>query len=185
MSARITLIAAMGTNRVIGRAGGLPWRLPADLRHFRAQTLGKPVIMGRRTCESLDAPLRGRINAVVTRREGYRREGFDAYPSLEAACAAFADADEIMIIGGASIYRQALPHADRIHVTLIHHPFEGDTLFPDYDATTWRETEREDHAAGGENPFDYSFLVLERRGADRDQSGPAPVRRSSRGSSRA
>lgn len=165
MSATITLIAAMGVNRVIGRDGGLPWRLPADLRHFRALTLGKPVVMGRKTCDSLGAPLRGRVNAVVTRRTDYRPDGFEVFPSLESACAAFSDEDEIMIIGGASIYRQALPRAHRIHLTVIHSPFEGDTVFPELDQAMWHEVAREEHTAQGEDPYDYSFLVLERRAA--------------------
>lgn len=156
----ISLIAAMGRNRVIGRDGGLPWRLPADLRHFRALTLGKPVIMGRRTCESLGRPLPGRTNAVVTRRFGYRAPGFQVYPSLEEAFAAFGAAPEVMVIGGATVYGQALAYADRIYLTLIHHDFEGDTWFPLYDASAWIETERSDHS--GED-YDYSFVTMEKR----------------------
>lgn len=156
----ISLIAAMGRNRVIGRDGGLPWRLPEDLRHFRELTMGKPVLMGRRTCESLGRPLPGRTNAVITRRFAYQAPGFEVYPSLETALAAFHAAPEIMIIGGASVYGQALPLADRIYLTLIHHDFEGDTRFPMYDDSVWTEVGRSDHA--GED-YEYSFLVLEKR----------------------
>ncbi len=157
----------MGRNRVIGRDGGLPWHLPEDLRHFRALTLGKPVVMGRKTCESIGRPLPGRRNIVVTRSAGYQAPGFTVCPSLEAAYAACGDADEtadetageIMVIGGASIYEQALADADRIHLTLIDRDFDGDTFFPAYDEQAWTVTARSDHRNAD---FAYSFLLLER-----------------------
>lgn len=156
----ISLIVAMARNRVIGRDGGLPWHLPEDLRHFRALTLGKPVVMGRRTCESLGRALPGRRNLVVTRDPAYRAPpDFEVYGSLEDAFAACRATPEIMVIGGAAIYAQTLGIADRIYLTLIDRDFEGDTLFPHYDETMWRETGRSDHAGPA---FGYSFITLEK-----------------------
>lgn len=157
----ISLIVAMARNRVIGRDGGMPWHLPEDLRHFRELTLGKPVLMGRRTCESLGRALPGRTNVVVTRDPAYRAPpGFEVYGSLEQALAACAAAPEIMVIGGATIYEQVFPLADRIYLTLIDRDFEGDTLFPEYDETAWRETGRSDRAGAA---FGYSFVTLEKK----------------------
>lgn len=164
----ISLVVAMGRNRAIGRDGGLPWHLPEDLRHFRALTLGKPVIMGRRTCESIGRPLPGRHNIVVTRSADYRPAGFTVCASLEEAYAACGDGDEtageVMVIGGATIYEQALAHADRIHLTLIDRDFDGDTFFPNYDEQSWTVSARSDHRGAD---FDYSFLVLDRAAQDR------------------
>lgn len=159
----IALIAAMGRNRVIGRDGALPWRLPADLRHFRRLTTGKPVLMGRKTFESIGRPLPERRNVVITRRFGYQADGCEVFSDLEAAFEAFRDSPELMVIGGGSIYGQALPRASRIYLTVIDADFDGDAHFPEIDMTSWRETARSDHAADGDNGFNYSFRVLERR----------------------
>jgi dihydrofolate reductase len=170
----ISLIAAMARNRVIGRDGALPWRLPEDLRHFRALTIGKPVIMGRKTCESLGRPLSERRNLVITRQQDYEAPaGFTVHASLEEALSDCADAPEIMVIGGAEVYAQALTQADRIYLTVIDHDFDGDAMFPVF-GDEWREIERHEHQ-GAEWP--YRFLVLEKTPAARTQD---PVFRSSR-----
>lgn len=159
----VTIVVAMDRNGLIGDGDRLPWRLPADLRRFKALTMGKPVVMGRRTHESIGRPLPGRRNIVLSRDPGYRAEGCDVAASVDAALDACADADEVMIIGGAEIYADALPIANRMHVTLIDAAFSGDTWFPDYDAREWREVSREDCAPGESASFAFSFVDLERR----------------------
>ncbi len=159
----IALIAAMGRNRVIGLAGALPWRLPADLRHFRLLTVGKPVLMGRKTFESIGKPLPDRTNIIVTRRFGFRAEGCAVFSDLESAFDAFRAAPELMVIGGASIYGQALSRATRIYLTVIDADFEGDTYFPEYDAASWITSKQSNHRADDRNAFDFSFRVLDRR----------------------
>jgi dihydrofolate reductase len=160
---KLSLIAAMADNRVIGHENRLPWHLPADLQHFKAITLGKPVLMGRKTWESLGRPLPGRTNIVITRDAGYIAEGCVVAHSLEEAVRAAGEAAEIMVIGGAQLYRQALPLADTIYLTLVHAEFQGDTRFPDWQPKEWRETARIDHAADDRNPHAYSFITLERQ----------------------
>jgi dihydrofolate reductase len=170
----LSLIAAMARNRVIGRDGDLPWRLPEDLRHFRALTLGKPVIMGRKTCESLGRALPQRRNLVITRQEAYQApEGFTTCSSLEEALSLCADAPEIMVIGGAEVYAQALERADRIYLTVIDHDFDGDAKFPVL-GDEWHEVERSERQ---DAEWPYRFTVLERQPATRSQD---PVLRSSR-----
>lgn len=161
---RISLIAAVAENGVIGREGGLPWRLPEDLKFFKAATMGKPVIMGRKTFQSIGRPLPGRMNVVLTRDPGWHAAGVTAVHDLTAALRAAQDAgaSEVMIIGGADIYEAALPMADRIYLTRIHREFEGDALFPALDRSEWTEVARIEKSAG-DVPFDYSFLTLERR----------------------
>ncbi len=159
----ISLVVAMARNGVIGDANTLPWHLPADLRHFRETTMGRPIVMGRRTAESIGRALPGRDNLVVTHRpETLSIAGMRPFPSLEAALAACPDS-EIMIIGGASLYAQALPIADRIHRTLIDAEIPGDTRFPSFDEEQWRLVEREPHAADAANPYPYTFELLVRR----------------------
>ena len=152
----------MAQNRVIGRDGALPWRLPADLARFRAVTMGKPVIMGRRTHESIGRALDGRRNIVVSRRPGFQAPGCTVAPSLDAAFEAASDAAEIAIIGGASIYEQTLPHATRIHLTLVHAPIEGDVRFPEIEPGAWREISRVERGADARNRHDLSFIELTR-----------------------
>jgi dihydrofolate reductase len=139
----VSLVAALARNRVIGAGSRLPWYLPEDLRRFKRLTMGAPVIMGRKTHESIGKPLPGRRNIVVTRQPGARWEGCEVAGSLEAALAAAGDAPEVFVIGGAELYAAALPRADRLHLTLIDAEYEGDALFPAFDPADWRETARE------------------------------------------
>ena len=160
--ASLTLIAAVASNGVIGIDQRLPWRLPADLRHFKALTLGHTVIMGRKTWESLPAsfrPLPGRRNIVVTRDASYRAAGATVVHSLPAAITA-AGGGEAFIIGGAELYAAALPLADHLQLTEIDFTFEGDTRFPAIDHDQWRETRREAHH--DEAGFDYAFVSYQR-----------------------
>ena len=161
----ISLIAAMGKDRVIGIDNRLPWRLPADMKHFRALTLGKPVLMGRKTFDSIGKPLPGRTNIVVSQDPDFQPEGVTVARSIAEALAAGREADEIMVIGGASFYAQLLPRAQRLYLTEIHQEFAGDAFFPAWDPRQWREIERDDHAADGDNIYPYSFITLARREA--------------------
>jgi len=164
--ARIALVAALSRNRVIGRENALPWRLPADLRRFKALTLGHPVIMGRKTHESilaaLGGPLPGRLNVVVTRSADYAAAGCIVAASVEAAIAAAEPAAEIFVIGGAEVYRAALPRAHRLHLTEIDADFAGDAWFPELQRGAWREVSREGHLPGPEFAHGYAFVVYER-----------------------
>lgn len=157
----LSLIAAMAKNRVIGRDNALPWRLPEDLRHFKATTLGKPVIMGRKTWESLGRPLPGRRNLVVSRNADYRAAGGEVFASLAAALAACCDEPECFVIGGAELYRQALPLAQRIHLTEIGEDFAGDASFPELPADAWEEESR--CAQRAENGLAFDLVVYRRR----------------------
>lgn len=163
---RVTLIAAVARNRVIGRSNRLPWRLPEDLRRFKALTLGRPVVMGRKTFESIrDAiggPLPGRRNIVVTRNADYTAPGCVIVGSLEAALAAARDGDEVFVIGGEQLYREALPIADRLQFTEIDADFEGDAWFPELAPGEWRVTSREPHAPGPDFAHPFAFVVYER-----------------------
>jgi len=165
----LSIIVAVADNGVIGRDNDLPWRLPADLKHFRALTMGKPMIMGRKTWDSIGRPLPGRISIVLTRDPEFSADGalvaHDAAEARALAGKAAADlcADEIMVIGGAGIYRLFLPEADRIHLTEVHMDAEGDTVLPDISAEDWGETAREKHEAGEKDPCGYSFVTLERK----------------------
>jgi len=159
----VSLIVAAAANDVIGVDNRLPWHLPEDLRRFRAITLGKPIVMGRRTHESIGRPLPGRRNIVLSRRPGYAAQGCEAAGDLDAALALAGHAEEVMVIGGAALYREALPLAGRIYLTRLHRGFEGDTRFPSLDNADWRAVEREDFPAGGERELGYSYLTLERR----------------------
>ena len=154
----ITLHLARADNGVIGRDGALPWRLPADLKRFKAQTMGKPMIMGRKTFESFPSPLPGRRHIVLTRDSGWSAAGAEVahYP---ASAVALANAEEIAVIGGAEVFALFLPDAERIELTEVHIEPEGDALVPPLEG--WREIAREDHPAEGERPA-YSFVTLER-----------------------
>ena len=162
---RISLIVAMTPDGVIGKDNALPWRLSADLRRFKALTLGKPVVMGRKTFQSLPGgPLPGRPNIVVSRDKDFRPDGAEVFDSLPDALARAKQltTDEVMVIGGAQVYAQALPMADRLYITEVHAPITGDTHFPLVRWAEWREISREDHPAEGEIPG-YSFVAWERR----------------------
>lgn len=163
MSVRLALIAAVARNGVIGRDGDLPWRIPADLQFFKTTTMGKPMIMGRRTFASIGKALPGRRSIVVTRNPDFAADDVEVAADLDQALAIAAqqDADEVMVIGGGEIYAAALPRADRLYLTEIHIDAEGDVHFPELDRTQWRETSRDDNAAEGDTPA-FSFVVLER-----------------------
>jgi dihydrofolate reductase len=155
----ITLILAMADNGVIGRNGAIPWRIGDDLKRFKQLTTGKPVVMGRKTWDSLPKkPLADRINIVVTRQPGWNAEGAIVASSLDDAVAKAAQAAEVMVIGGAEIYRVALPRAQRIELTEVHRPFEGDARFS-FDRDAWREVAREEHATQDGLPFSYVTLT--------------------------
>jgi len=158
----LSLIWAMADNRVIGIDNRLPWKLPADMKWFRQNTMGKPIIMGRLTFESFGAkPLPGRRNIIVSRNTDYSAEGIEVFNSLEDAIAATADAEEVMLIGGMSLYEQALPLADRLYMTLVHANVEGDAWFPEIDFSQWEVLEQHDRDADEKNPLPHSFVVLE------------------------
>lgn len=162
---RITLVVAADEAGAIGQAGGLPWRLPADLQFFKRVTMGHPLVMGRKTHESIGRSLPGRLNVVVTRDPAYRPfEGAVVADSLEDALAKAAEADgeEAMVIGGAEIFRQALPMAERIYLTRVHATFDADTFLPDVPPGQWNEVWREEHGADDRNPYGFSFRLLER-----------------------
>jgi len=160
----ISIVVAMDRNRLIGSGGSLPWHLPADLRHFKRTTMGKSVIMGRRTHQSIGKPLPGRVNIVVTSDREYPAPGCAVASSLDGAIDAAEEAQEIMIIGGAELYRQALPRTGRIYLTRIDAAFKGDTWFPEIDWKEWRVREEAEFSADDRNAFKYSFLTLERPG---------------------
>jgi dihydrofolate reductase len=162
----VALIVAVAENGVIGRDNALPWRIPEDMKWFKARTMGKPCVMGRKTWESFPKrPLPGRTNIVVTRDPAYRAEGAVVVSSLQAALdvAAGEDPDEIMVLGGAEIYAQALPLADRIYLTSVHGEVAGDTTFPPLDRAQWNETIVGVHPSSAERPIGYSFIILDKK----------------------
>ena len=159
----ISIITAMARNGVIGRDNSLPWHLPADLQHFKSLTLGKPILMGRNTWESLPGLLLGRRHIVVTRNEGYLAPGAEVVHSVEEALAAVAGEPEIMIVGGSHFYAEMLPRADRLYLTLVDADVEGDVRFPEIDWQEWHEVARQDHSADEKNAYDYTFVNLVRR----------------------
>ena len=160
MPPRLTLIVAYADNRTIGRDNTLPWKLPGDLAHFKRTTLGSPIIMGRKTWESLGRPLPGRTNVVVSRNADYAAEGAVVTPTLPAAIEACGDVDEAYVIGGAQIYAQALPLAQRVIATEVHAQIQGDAFFPPLPDEDWHEISRQPQAA--ENGYAYDFVVYER-----------------------
>ncbi len=164
----LALIWTLPRNRTIGRNNALPWYLPEDLKYFKRVTLGKPVIMGRKTWDSIGRPLPGRSNIVITRDPGFQAAGVRVVGSLDEAIALaekiclIDGAEEAVVIGGAQIYALALPRADRLYLTQVHAEVEGDAHFPPLDLDGWEECGREDFAAGGANPYPYSFVVYEK-----------------------
>lgn len=166
---RISIVVAMDRNGAIGTGGRLPWRLPADLKHFREITMGKPIIMGRKTHESIGRVLPGRENIVLSRDPAFRARGCTLLRDLPAALAHCSKqgAGEVMITGGADVFREGLSLADRIHLTQVHTSVnDADTHFPEFDRDQWQEVERQDFRADADNPFPYSFVILERTGKD-------------------
>jgi dihydrofolate reductase len=160
----ISFVVAMTPSRVMGRDGRLPWHIPADLAHFKRLTLGKPVVMGRRTFEAIGRPLPHRHNIVVTRDRSYVAEGCSIAHSVEDALVAAGSVPEIAVIGGAQIFEDLLPRADILHVTYVQANLEGDTFFPTLLPADWLEQEREDLDAGPKNVYPLSFVKLVRRG---------------------
>ena len=158
----ISLVVAMARNRVIGRDNALPWRLSEDLKRFKAITLGKPVLMGRKTFESIGKPLPGRRNIVLTRDRAWRAEGVDAVSTVEEAIEAADGAAELAVIGGAEIYRLVLPMAGRIHLTRVEADVSGDTLFPELEPDEWEESQSGAHPADDRNQYPTTFLTLSR-----------------------
>ena len=162
----VALVVAVADNGIIGQHGQLPWgRMPADLRHFKQLTLGHPVVMGRKTFDSIGKALPGRPNVVVTRQPGWAAAGCEAAASVLGALerARELDAETVCVIGGGEIYREALPAADVVYLTEIHHAFEGDASFPFLSPTEWREETRTRHEADAQHPYAYSFVTLRRR----------------------
>ena len=157
----ISLIVAVAEQGVIGQENALPWRLPGDLKRFKALTMGKPIIMGRKTFDSIGRPLPGRTNIVITRQSGLQLPGCVVLGSLSEALSSV-HADEYMVIGGAEIYRQVLPLAQRVYLTQVHANISGDAFFPALEPTQWHETYREDVPADEQNQYAHSFITLER-----------------------
>jgi dihydrofolate reductase len=159
----ITLIWAMGTNHVIGKDNDMPWHLPLDFAYFKAETIGKRMLMGRKTWDSLGGkPLKGRTSLIMTRDTEYTPEGAKVVHTLEEALSEGRQTDELMVIGGSEIYRLMLPYADKLLLTLIEQDFEGDTRFPEIDWSEWKEASDTQGIRDEKNPYDYRFLVYER-----------------------
>jgi len=159
---KLSLIWAMDCNRLIGNNNALPWSLPADMQWFRKQTIGKPILMGRKTFESIGKPLPKRTNIILSRQKDLTIEGCIVAQSLEAAKAAVPDANELMVIGGAEIYKLLLPHADRLYITHIKDHFKGDAWFPDLNLDDWQLKYHENHHKDEKNTSDYHFDIWER-----------------------
>jgi len=164
----ITLVAALAENGVIGRDNGLPWRLKSDMVHFRAITMGKPVVMGRKTFLSIGRPLPGRTTIVVSRDGGFAAPGIVVAPSVEAALtvargdALRRRAERIIVAGGADLYAQTMPLAERLHITYVHRAVDGDVYFPAIDRSVWHETARDEHAAAAGDDAAFAFVIYQR-----------------------
>jgi dihydrofolate reductase len=160
----LSLIWAMDENRLIGNNNALPWHLPADLAFFKKTTMSKPIIMGRKTFDSIGRPLPGRQNIIITRNSAFTAEGCDIGSNIEEAMSLVSeDAPEAMLIGGASLYLQTLEQADFLYLTQIHHTFSGDTWFPEMDMTLWSEDYREDFEPDEKNIHAHSFMKFSRK----------------------
>lgn len=159
----ISLVAAMSHHRVIGLNNRMPWHCPADLKHFKAVTMGKPIVMGRKTFDSIGKALPGRRNIVITRQTDWQAPGVEVAHSLEAVFGLCREEAEVMIIGGANIYEQCLKRAHQLYLTFIDADYEGDTFFPEWSEVDWRETNRVHHQHDNKNPHDYSFVRYQRQ----------------------
>jgi len=160
----LSMIVAMAHHRIIGADNDMPWHLPADLQHFRRTTMGKPVVMGRKTYESIGKALPGRHNIVITTNSEYTLDDASVVYSVEEALALCAQEEEVMIIGGGSIYALLIEHTDTLHLTFINKDVAGDTQFPDWNEYgQWQEVSREAHHADDKNPHDYEFVTLQRK----------------------
>ena len=160
---KISLIVAFDENRLIGRDNGLPWHLPADLKHFKSLTMGHYMIMGRKTFESIGKPLPGRTSVIITRQTDYVAEGCIVTQNFTEAMMSCTGQSEIFIIGGAQIFECTLPLADKLYITQIHHGVEGDTFFPEINIAEWELISEEEHKADEKNQFDFSFQVWIRK----------------------
>jgi len=160
-SVKVSMIAALGNNRVIGLNNKMPWHLPADLQFFKKTTLGSPIIMGRKTYDSIGCPLPGRLNIILSRDESLKIDGCTIVNNFHDALEAAKDFDEVFITGGAYLYSKFLDKAERLYLTLIDGEFEGDTYFPDYTQYRWKEISRVVNQADEINPYPYTFLTLE------------------------
>ncbi|MBT8448646.1 MAG: type 3 dihydrofolate reductase [Gammaproteobacteria bacterium] len=160
----INLIAAMANNRVIGKDNKMPWHLPADLKHFKQVTMRHPIVMGRKTFESIGRALPGRRNIVISRNPNLTLAGAEVFNSIDSALDSCAEqgAEEIMIIGGSNLYAQTLALADRLYLTFIDLDVAGDAHFPNWQDLTWQETTREAHGPDDNNPYNYEFVTFER-----------------------
>lgn len=161
----LVLIAAVARNRVIGRENALPWRLKADLAHFKQTTMGRPILMGRKTWESLGRPLPGRLNIVITRNADYQADGATVVHSLDAALEVAGDAAQVFMIGGEQLYAQSIDRADRLMLTQVHADVEGDAWFPPVDPARFREVSRTHHPADADNDHPVDFVDYLRTGA--------------------
>lgn len=159
----ISIIVAVARNGVIGHKGELPWHLPADMAHFKRTTLGKPLIMGRRTHASIGRALSGRRNLVITRHPTWVADGCEIYPSLDEALEACGEAAEVVVMGGAALYAEALPRAKRLYLTQVHADVEGDVFFPEIDLDEWVEVAHLEHPADVRHAYAFSIVTLERR----------------------
>ncbi len=159
----VSLVVAHAENRTIGRGGKLPWHLPADLQFFKRLTTNHTIVMGRKTYESIGRPLPNRRSIVITRDPGYRADGVDIAPSLEEALAMAAGDDDVFIIGGAEVFEQGIPLAERIYLTKIHAQVEGDVWFPPIDEGEWTVISREDHAADDRHAYAFTFITYQRK----------------------
>ena len=161
---KISMIAAMTDDRVIGIKNTLPWKLPNDMKWFRQNTLGKPIVMGRKTFESFGAKaLPGRTNIIITRDKTYQAEDSVVVYSIDEALQAAGDVEEVMIIGGASFYEQMLPKSDRLYLTLVHAEIEGDAWFPQFDLNDWNESESIEHDKDEKNSYPHKFVIFDRK----------------------
>jgi dihydrofolate reductase len=161
LTRRISFVLAFDRNKVIGKDGGLPWRLPDDMKHVREVTMGKPLIMGRRTYASIGRPLKGRTNIVLTRDPTFQQDGVLIASTPEAALALAGDVPEVIVFGGAEVFRQFLPMADRIYLTQVNADVGGDTYF-DFGGTDWLVVENRPHPADDRHPYSFNFLILDR-----------------------
>lgn len=174
---QITLVAAMGRNNAIGMNGAMPWHLPGELQHFKAVTMGKPIVMGRKTFDSIGRPLPGRQNIVISRNQDYSADGVECCGSLQQAMA-IAGGKEIMIIGGGQLYRQALPMATRMLLTLVDCSPAADTFFPEWEAGEWHEISRECKPADEKNKYACEIVELRRIASVQQGKGPEDQARS-------
>jgi dihydrofolate reductase len=159
----ISLITAMDRNRLIGNKNQLPWHLPADFAHFKAVTMSKPVVMGRKTYESIGKPLPGRTNIVLSRNKSIKYDGVTCVGNFEEACAVVPDAEELMVIGGSAIYEMLIPQAQRMYITYVEAEFKGDAWFPEFNENQWLETESVTRKADEKNLYDCRFVTLKKK----------------------